>query len=50
MHNLINWILIQTQNTKNIKVIKIAAENANLCEKNMQYVHFAEIWKKCGNM
>jgi len=28
--------------TKNIKIIKIADENANLCRKNMHYAHFAE--------
>ena len=33
-----------------IKIIKTATENTNLCGKNMQYAHFAEIWKKCGNM
>ena len=38
------------RNTKNIKIIKIAIENANLCGKNMRYVHFAGICKKCGNM
>ena len=37
-------------NTKNIKITKIAVENANLCGKNMQYSHFAEICEKCGNM
>jgi len=43
-------------NTKNIKITKIAVENANLCGKNMQYSHFAEICRKnaatceiCGN-
>ena len=30
------------RSTKNIKIIKIADENANLCRKNMQYAHFAE--------
>jgi len=35
---------------KNTKNIKIAIENANLCGKNMRYMHFAEICKKCGNI
>jgi len=36
-----------SRNTKNVKIIKIAVENANLCRKNMRYAHCAEI---CGNM
>ena len=33
----------------NANNIKIVVENANLCEKNMQHAHFAEMCKKCGN-
>jgi len=54
---LISRILIQTETqSPNIKMTKIAVENANLCGKNMQYSHFAEICRKnaatceiCGN-
>jgi len=47
----INWILIQTETCiMNIKIIKIAVENANLCRKNMRYAHFSQICEKCGNM
>jgi len=50
MHNRHKLDIDSNRNTKNIKIIKIAIENANLCGKNMQYAHFAEICKKCSNM
>jgi len=52
-HNLVKKIpfnIDSNRNTKNIKIIKIAVVNANLCGRNMRYAHFAEICEKCGNM
>jgi len=34
------------RNTKNIKIIKTAVDNANLCGENKRYAHLAEICKK----
>jgi len=50
MHDPRNLNIDSNRNTKNIKTIKIAVDNANLCGKNTQYAHFAEICEKCGNM
>jgi len=36
---------VQTETQRILKLFKIAVKNANLCGKNMQYAHFAEI---CG--
>jgi len=38
------------KNTKNIKIIKIAVENANLCGTNMRYADFVEVCENCGSM
>ena len=46
MHNPPELNIVSNRNTKNIKIIKIAIENTNLCGNNMQYTHFAEI---CGS-
>ena len=50
MHNPRKLNTDSNRNTKNIKIIKTAVENANLCGKSMRCVHFAEICEKCGNM
>ena len=50
MHNPHKLNLGSKRNTQDIKMIKIVAEDANLCGKNMLYAHFAEICEKCGNM
>ena len=36
--------------SRNRKGIKVAAENADLCGKNMRCVHFSEIYTECCNM
>ena len=41
---------IQIETQKILKLLKIAVENVNLCGRNLQCVHFAEIFEKCGNM
>jgi len=46
MHNPHKLNIDSHRNTKNIKIIKIAVENANSCGKNMQNAHFAEICEK----
>jgi len=38
---------LNIDSNRNIKNIKIAVKNANLCGKDMPYAHFAEI---CGNL
>jgi len=51
MHNLHKLNIDSSRNTKNIKMIKIAVENANLCGGGeLHYVQFPEICEKCGNM
>ena len=35
---------VGNRNTNNVK---IAVENANSCEKNIRYAHFAEICEEC---
>ena len=48
MHNLHKLNIDSNRNIKNIKINKIAIENANLCGKNMRYAHFAEICKNAA--
>jgi len=50
MHNPHKLNTDSNRNTKNIKIIKIAIENVNLCGKNTRYAHFAKICEKCRNM
>jgi len=50
MHNPRKLNTDSNRNTKNIKIIKTAVENANLCGKSMRYADFAEICEKWGNM
>jgi len=50
MHHRHKLYLGSNRNTKNIKIIKIAIENANLWGEILFCSHFAEICEKCGNM
>ena len=50
MHNRHKLHLDSNRNTKNIKIIKIATENANFWGEILWYAHFAEICEKYGNM
>jgi len=50
MHNPHKLNIDSNRNTKNIKIIKTAVENANLCGRNMRYAHPAGICGKCSNM
>jgi len=48
MHNPHKLNIDLNRNAENIKIIKIAVENATIyAEKSMRYAHFAEI---CGKM
>jgi len=49
MHNPHKLNIDSNTITKNIKIIKIAVENTNLCGKNMCYAEFAEICEICSN-
>ena len=48
-HSVGNKVVEVTKPNRNTNNIKIAVENANLCDKSMRYAHFAEICEKCGN-
>jgi len=49
MHNPHKLNVDSNRSTKNIKIINIVVENANLCKKKCD-MRIAEICEKCGNM
>ena len=51
MHNRHKLDIDSNRNTKNIKIIKIAIENANLCGEKLAICALCwNMQKKCGNM
>jgi len=51
MHNPRKLNTDSNRDTKNIKIIKIAVENANLCGKMCDmHAHFAEMCEQRGNV